>query len=561
MDPIANTETFRCADGRFVQLNATGASGRFLRWLLDAAGEGSWAAEGLTDELRLAGDPALAQQLRVRLAALFLTRSAQEWEDLGAQAGVPLCRVRSAWEWAQTPHARTSRQVVEVRDPELGPLFTAGLAVHTAGSALRSIGPRRLPDADRAEILAALGEPRPPRGEGIAADADHEGGASPPMPVLPYDGLEVVDLTEILAGPSSGRILAEFGAHVVKVNSPRGRIYAHGVVNRGKQSVLLDVESPHGQAVFWRLVQGADVVIQNYARGTAERYGIGYEHVKARNPTAVYVSVSCYGYGGTWDARRGYETQGQAATGIMERAGGDQTPAVVGPYNILDFGTGVLASFAAAVALYERSITGRGQHVHASLTQTGTTHQAAFVPAFNGVTGDEPRGPDTLGPGPLRRLFRAADGWFFAALGSGDLERLEGASALEGRLRPPRPDDASPATRLEELFASETTSACEGALRSLGTAAHAVVPLDELMVDPFVRSQGLSVVQVSEEVGEVVMPGLCAHLSRTPPRLGAAARRPGADAGAVLAQVGMQDRAEPLERAWALRLRDLPAGW
>jgi crotonobetainyl-CoA:carnitine CoA-transferase CaiB-like acyl-CoA transferase len=101
---------------------------------------------------------------------------------------------------------------------------------------------------------------------------------------------------------------------VVKINAPNSTVTAHGIVNRGKRSILLNVEAERGQAVFWELAARSDVIIQNHPEGTADRYGIGYRHVRARFPDAVYVSVTCYGEGGRWGARRGYETQGQAVT-------------------------------------------------------------------------------------------------------------------------------------------------------------------------------------------------------------------------------------------------------
>ncbi|MBO0748230.1 MAG: CoA transferase, partial [Acidimicrobiaceae bacterium] len=357
--------TYRCGDGRFVQFNPIGTSTRFLRWLLDLAGKGAWAAEGLTDGLRLAREPELEHLLTERLRALFSTRTAQEWEDLGGPAGVPIAMVRSGTEWLDNAHANKSRAVTVVDDPEFGPTAMAGLPVHTVASDARPIEPRHRVDEDRDAVLAQLA-----KRSGPPVSAGEQVGTLERAEISrPYEGLRVVDLTEILAGPTSGRILGEFGADVVKINGVNTSVSAHQLLNRGKRSILLNVESERGQEVFWRLVEQADVVIQNYPRGTADRYGIGYEHVRARKPDIIYVSVSCYGYGGSWDSRRGYETQGQAVSGIMERAGGDYPPEVLGPYNVLDFGTGVMASFAASLAIYHRQVTGEGQHVSASLAQ------------------------------------------------------------------------------------------------------------------------------------------------------------------------------------------------
>jgi crotonobetainyl-CoA:carnitine CoA-transferase CaiB-like acyl-CoA transferase len=543
--------TYRCADGRFVQFNPIGSSARFVRWLVDLAGAGAWAAEGLTDGLRLAREPELAELLCARLRELFSTRTAQEWEELGGPAGVPISMVRTGTEWLGNPHAQASRAVTVVDDPELGPTAMAGLPVHTVTSNALTIGPRSPVDGDRERVLGDLEErplPRIPVGEQAAIGR-------------PYEGLRVVDLTEILAGPTSGRILGEFGADVVKINGVNTTVSAHCLLNRGKQSILLNVESERGQEVFWRLIEQADVVIQNYPKGTADRYGIGYEHVKARKPDIIYVSVSCYGYGGIWDGRRGYETQGQAVSGIMERAGGDYPPEVLGPYNVLDFGTGVMASFAASVAIYHRTVTGQGQHVTASLAQTGTYHQASYLLDYSGKDWDVPRGPATLGEGPRQRLYQTRDGWLFLGLKPvetgqdwqhPDLRRL--SKTLLGEA----PETLEAA--LEKLLASAPTMTWVTALQAEGVGAHEVVALPDLMVDPLVRGLGLSIAQAVGDVGEVTMPGIGVRLSHTPPRVGPVAPRPGSDAVSVLASVGLDNAAE-LHRAWVLRIDDLPPAW
>jgi crotonobetainyl-CoA:carnitine CoA-transferase CaiB-like acyl-CoA transferase len=543
--------TYRCGDGRFVQFNPIGTSTRFLRWLLDLAGQGAWAAEGLTDGLRLARQPELEQLLTERLRGLFLTKTAQEWEDLGGPAGVPISMVRSGTEWLGNAHALQSRAVTIVDDPEFGPTAMAGLPVHTVASDARAIAPRHRLDEDRDGVLAELtGRSRPTNRTAESAGISH-----------PYEGLRVVDLTEILAGPTSGRILGEFGADVVKINSLNASVSAHQLLNRGKQSILLNVESERGQEVFWKLIEEADVVVQNYPRGTADRYGIGYEHVKARKPDIIYVSVSCYGYGGSWDSRRGYETQGQAVSGIMERAGGDYPPEVLGPYNVLDFGTGVMASFAAALAIYHRQVTGEGQHVSASLAQTGTYHQASYLLDYAGKDWDVPRGPTALGESPRQRMYQGNDGWFFLGLKddeTGERWRHGDLTSVSRILVEESGDDLEAA--LEKLFATAPTAAWVSAFQAEGIGAHEVVALADLMVDPIVRGFGLSITQVIEDVGEVTMPGIGIRLSRTPPRVGPVAPRPGSDAVTVLASVGL-DNAADLSRAWVLRVDDLPEAW
>ena len=165
---------------------------------------------------------------------------------------------------------------MSVADPLFGETWMPGLPVHTAASSGWTPRPRQLPDADHDTIVAEASQPAAAAGAPPAEDITRA-----------FEGLRVLDHTEILAGPSSGRILGEYGADVVKINGPNSTVTAHGIVNRGKRSILLNVEAERGQAVFWELAARSDVIIQNYPEGTADRYGIGYRHVRARFPDAV----------------------------------------------------------------------------------------------------------------------------------------------------------------------------------------------------------------------------------------------------------------------------------
>jgi crotonobetainyl-CoA:carnitine CoA-transferase CaiB-like acyl-CoA transferase len=531
---------FRCRDGRYVQFDTS--SPRHLSWFARAAGVlGIWEQDLL--DLSANVRPEVNERLHARLREEFATRTAAEWEEIGNAAGAAIGFVRTPAEWIDTEHARQTRAVAAACDPDLGPIWFAGLPVSLGAFPNPRIEPRRLPGADTAEVLAELAD-LPPRE------------LSPgPEPVLdrPLAGIRVLDLGLALAGPTCGRILAEFGAEVVKISAPRTGV--GGYLNRGKESLLLDLSTLPGQEVYWRLVGRADVVLENFSPGTAERMAIGYQEVRARRPDAVYTSVSCYGLGGPWTHRRGWERQGQAVTGIMERT---ELPSVLGPYNIVDIGTGILAAFATALALYHRQATGRGQLVSASLAQTATYHQAAFMFAFPGHQATEPRGYFALGEGPLQRFYRARDRWFFLAAQPAELPVL---AELTGLAEVPGVTGEALEKSLAGIFAASDAESLVSRLTGAGIAAHAVVPIAELMTDELVRARGLSMTQEVAGVGSCTMPGISPRLSDTPARAGHPPRRPGEDAGAVLAAVGLADRLDALDRGWVVRATDLPAAW
>jgi crotonobetainyl-CoA:carnitine CoA-transferase CaiB-like acyl-CoA transferase len=425
---------------------------------------------------------------------------------------------------------------VELEDPEFGPTWMAGLPVHLTATPGQPRGPRHLPDADHLAILKEL--------EGMPDPADPPTGAEPAIG-SPLQGMKVIDLCVALAGPTCGRLLYEFGADVVKINAPKGGV--GGYLNRGKRSLLLNVESFEAQRVFWGLAEQADVVLENFSPGTADRLGIGYREVKARNPDIVYASVSSYGQFGPWKNGRGWERQGQAVAGIMER---QEPPAILGPYNLIDIGTGVLATFATGLGLYHRLRTGQGQHVQGSLCQTATYHQTPYVLSYAGREApNEPRGYMALGTGALDRFYQGSDGkWFFLSLPASDAEKLAAVDGLTS-------------DNLEAKFKQEPANVWVQRLQQHGIPAQMRMPVAELMVDPYVIRRGLSVCQQVDGVGETTAPGLPVRLSRTPMRLGAVTGRPGSDAADILTELGLQEELSKLEKAWVLQVNDLPSAW
>ncbi|MGH3210386.1 MAG: CaiB/BaiF CoA transferase family protein [Trebonia sp.] len=540
---------FRCLDGRYVQFDTSSA--RHLSWFARAAG---LLGRFGTDLLDLAGNasPEVNERLHARLREEFLTRTAAEWEELGNAAGAAIGFIRTPAEWIGTEQARRSHAVTRVTDPELGDIWCAGVPVVLSEFPEPRPRPRRLAGADTAAVLAELA--RAPRQAGPAGGDPGPAQAAPePGLAQPLSGIRVLDLGLALSGPTCGRILAEFGADVVKISRPDAGVA--GYLNRGKQSLLLDLAALAGQEVYWRLVDRADVVLENFSPGTAGRLAIGYEEVRARRPEAVYTSISCYGPGGPWTHWRGWERQGQAVTGIMERTG---LPSVLGPYNIVDIGTGILGAFATALALYHRFSTGRGQLARASLAQTATYHQAAFTFDFPGYVPTGPRGYFALGASPLQRYYRAADKWFFLAARPQDVAAL---AAVTGAPEVATSAGLALAQSLSAAFATASAADQVARLAGAGIAAHAVVPVAELMTDAVVRDRGLSVTQEVAGAGNCTMPGVSARLSDTPALVGHPPRRPGEDARQVLASVGLAGRLSALERGWVVRSADLPPAW
>jgi crotonobetainyl-CoA:carnitine CoA-transferase CaiB-like acyl-CoA transferase len=276
--------------------------------------------------------------------------------------------------------------------------------------------------------------------------------------------------------------------------------------------------------------------MQNFRKGTAERLGIGYKQVQEHQPGIVYSSVSAYGYDGERGADRGWEPVGQAATGMQLRMGGG-SPAMQ-PYALCDYGTGLMGAYSILLGLFHRARTGEGQAVQASLSMTGTLHQTPFMFSYEGRRWDEPAGKEALGSGPLQRLYRASDRWFF--LGARP-DQLPGLARVEGLAGVDNLAGAELEAELATRFATGPVDTWVARLQAAGLGAHELTDLEDVMEDAWVKSHNLAVVRDHEAVGPVRMVGPSPRLSETPVRVPFAARPPGADSRDVLAEVGISD--------------------
>jgi crotonobetainyl-CoA:carnitine CoA-transferase CaiB-like acyl-CoA transferase len=293
--------------------------------------------------------------------------------------------------------------------------------------------------------------------------------------------------------------------------------------------MLVDLKTSEGLEVLGRLVERADVVMQNFRLGVAERLGVGYDQLKARRPDIIYGSVSYLGYGGPWERVPGYEPNAQAMTGMAVRMGGATAPPGPQPFAPNDYATGLLGAFGVGLALFHRQRSGEGQHAHTSLVAAATLLQAALIP----LEDDVPSGPEAVGWGPLQRLYRASDGWFF--LGAEDSHAARVAALVED-------------------FAKRPVSECVSALAAEGIGAHPLVPATALMRDPWVVAHGLSLTRVAANGDAITTIGPPFRLSRTPVVPGRLVAAPGADAADVLASLGMADRLDELVAKRAIAL-------
>jgi crotonobetainyl-CoA:carnitine CoA-transferase CaiB-like acyl-CoA transferase len=515
----------RCGDGRWVDISPPL---RGFGWFAERYLPQSALASGIADIFN--ADPAASTQLAELLSELFQTRSAAVWERaVNDETGAPMALCQTSAEWLRDEHARASRCVIPLADPELGPTWQAGYPIALSRTPPRAQGPRHGLDADREAILEELAaRPRP---------------ASPAAPSAigprPLDGFLVLDLSQILAGPTACRVLAEYGAEVVKINNPRPEnplaTTGHTFVNNGKRTLLLDLKAPQGRELMWRLVARADVFHQNFVRGLPERLGLDEASLRRRRPDIVYSSVNTHADGGFRAGWRGHEELGQAVTGMQTRLGGAGEPARAG-WPACDYGTGHLSAFAILVALYYRLRSGESQHVQASLSGTGTYLQIPFMVDFAGRRWDEPSGLAATGWGPLYRLYKGSDRWFFlAAQQPGELARLAMIEGLHGV-------DRAPASELPALLAERFAAVPAGAwvarLTAAGLSAQVARDVHENMADPVHIARGLSILRDHPGLGRICNVGRSRRFSRTPVDPLFAAPPLGCDSRAIIDETG-----------------------
>ena len=198
------------------------------------------------------------------------------------------------------------------------------------------------------------------------------------------NGIRVLDVTQVMAGPYCAMLLCDLGADVIKVEVPpsgdasRRMAGARGsdspafnAVNRGKRSIVVDMKTAAGREIVLRLADGADVLIENARPGVMARRGLGYDDLKAVNPALIYASISGYGQTGPHGARGGFDLVAQGVSGIMSVTGEPGGAPVKAGIPLTDLGAGLFAASGILAALHYRTRTGEGQHVDTSLVEAG----------------------------------------------------------------------------------------------------------------------------------------------------------------------------------------------
>jgi len=310
----------------------------------------------------------------------------------------------------------------------------------------------------------------------------------------PLEGVRVIDLSQVIAGPYGPALLAQSGADVVKVEPLEGEMWRAGPpasfqsLNSGKRSLPINLRSAEGRAVMHRLCAWADVLVENFRPGVVERLGVDYATIAAVNPRLIYVSVSAFGASGPYAHRPGFDPLLQAMAGTECAQGGPHNPPVFMSVAITDFTTAMLQAGMVTLALFDRERTGKGRRLEFSLLRSALYLNAEGFTRYQGRVERPLPDQGQHGFGPLDRMYRCADDWLFLYLPPADDAcwlRLTAASGLQALAADARFETAAGRVQHAEALAGalEAAFGSDGRERWLATLEAAGIPCAPVIVD------------------------------------------------------------------------------
>ncbi len=381
--------------------------------------------------------------------------------------------------------------------------------------------------------------------------------------MMPLEGVRVVDLATILAGPLCCRILGDYGADVVKVEHPSGdSMRGHGYqkdgiplwwkeISRNKRTMGIDLKSAKGAGVFLRLAATADVVVENFRPGTLERWGLGPEKLREVNPGLVLVRLTGWGQTGPYAHRPGFGTLAEAMSGFAHLTGPEDGPPTLPAFGLADSICGIAASSAVLMALRHRDQQhGPGQVIDLNILEPIMTAVGPGPMVYDQLGIVEHRHGNRSTNNAPRNTYRTADGSWVAVSTSaqsiaervlrlvGHPEVIDEPWFRSGRGR---------AEHVEELdgyvggwIAQRTRAEVLSAFEEAGAAIAPVYDAKDIVEDPHVRSTQMVTEVADPDFGKVLMHNVMWRMSESPGGIRFTGRPMGADTDELLAQLGYQ---------------------
>ncbi|VTU45709.1 CaiB/BaiF CoA transferase family protein [Variovorax sp. PBL-E5] len=375
----------------------------------------------------------------------------------------------------------------------------------------------------------------------------------------PLSSYRVLELGSTVAGPFCGRLFADFGAEVIKVEMPEGdpvrtmgsvegsaSLYAASIF-RNKSLIAVDMRTAHGQDIVRRLAEKCDVVIENFRPGTLEKWALGYEDLRAVNPGIVMVRISGFGQTGPYSARPGYGVIGEAMSGLRNLTGDPDRPPARMNTSLGDYVAGLYAAFGAMVALDARGRSGKGQVVDAALYECAFSFMEPHVPAYNRLGVIAQRTGSELPGSVPNNLYTSKEGRHIhiTAMADSVFKRLCHAMgrpelAAEGMYKAAKArvlDAAEVDRHIQTWVGAHALEEVEAALVEADVPATRIFTIADVFADPHFRAREmLASVPSSELRANVTVANVVPKLSDTPGNIRHAGHRVGEDTRQVLAQ-------------------------
>lgn len=378
---------------------------------------------------------------------------------------------------------------------------------------------------------------------------------------LSLDGIRVVDLSRVIAGPFCGALLGDMGADVIKVEDTQGgdearawfpqkegQAAAYIVNNRNKRGIAVDLKDPEGVEIVSKLAVQSDVLIENFRTGTMEKFGLSYESLAAINPRLIYCSISAFGRSGPRAEEAGYEALMQAFGGIMSITGEAGGQPVRCGASFLDLSTGTLCAFGIVNAILQRTRTGLGQRIDGTLLHTAIAYLNLQAQGYL-LAGIVPRAAGSGHPSfaPYRN-FRCRDGQWVLIAGINERlwRRIAQALGLNSMIDDPRfatntdrvRNRAAVDAEVEKAVGRFDTEPLLKLLMESGVPAAPVNTLDQTLNDP--QTASLSIIQRMShtKLGDIPVIGMPLEFSRLEPGIHRSAPLLGEHTNQVLAELG-----------------------
>jgi len=375
----------------------------------------------------------------------------------------------------------------------------------------------------------------------------------------PLAGIRVLEMGSTVAGPFCGRLLADFGAEVIKIETTDGdpvrtmgkrfhgkSLYAASIF-RNKSLICLDLRQPAGQKLAADLASRCDVLVENFRPGGLERWGLGYEALSARNPGLVMVRISGFGQDGPYSQRAGYGVIGEAVSGLRHLTGDPDRPPARVAVSMTDYITGLYAAFGAVMALFARQRTGRGQQIDAALYECAFSFMEPWIPAYEKTGHIANRCGSRLPESTPNNLYPTGDASFIHVTAMGDtvFRRLAEAMGQPGLAEDPRFATARARSEnhgaIDDLIAQWTASRplaeLEQVLANAAVPATRVFTIADIFGDPHYRARGSIAHAPDPDFGTVAMANVVPRMSATPGAVRHAGRTVGEDTHRVLREL------------------------